>query len=97
MFRHNVVSAVLSNVLPGAPVVFDPWSDLARYAAEYRSDHWSEARDTTHSKEINRPKSPTPYPKKAYQVAHDAEHDQGNNFGRLARTGMMNDYLLTVL
>ncbi len=91
-----VVPWVLSNVLSGTPIVFDPWSELARYAAEYRNYHWANVRKTERSREITRPEGATPYPKKADQVVDVAVEDS-RNFGRLARTGMMNDYLMSAL
>lgn len=90
-----VVPWALSNVLSGTPVVFDPWTESARYAAEYRNYHWSERRKTKLSRDIRRPEGAKPYPQKADQVADAAVADQGNNFGRLARTGLMDRSLAT--
>jgi hypothetical protein len=93
-----VVPWALSNVLSGTPVVFDPWSELARYAAEYRNYHWAHVREIgmNGSPDIRRPKDPRPYPKKADHVADAAVVDAGN-FGRLARTGMMDDYIASAM
>lgn len=93
-----VVPWVLSNVLSGTPVVLDPWSESARYAAEYRNYHWSNVRRIGKggSPDIKRPPNPRPYPKKADLVADSAVVDAGN-FGRIARTGIMNQFIASAL
>ncbi len=93
-----VVPWALSNVLSGTPIAFDPWSELARYAAEYRNYHWAYVREIgkNGSPKINRPSDPRPYPKKADHVADSAVVDAGN-FGRLARTGIMDDYIASAM
>lgn len=37
-----------------------------------------------------------PYPAKADQIADKAVSDSGGNFGRVSRTGIMDDYLVEV-
>lgn len=88
-----VVPWALAQVLSGRPVVMTPYIESARYAAEYRNYWWEHVRDTTQSREIILPENVQPYPRKADPIHDRAVADGGNNFGRLARTGVMNDYL----
>ncbi len=39
-----VVPWVLANVISGSPIVFDPFIESARYAAEFRNYHWQHVR-----------------------------------------------------
>ena len=91
-----VVPWYLSNVLSGAPVVLPPWVYPAREAAEYRNHWWTEVRVTTADPGIIHPSRPVhPYPNKADEVVDRPVSDRGGNFGRLARTGLMDDFLQT--
>lgn len=88
-----VVPWALSNVISGSPLLFEPFIESAQYAAHYRNYHWRYLRQTNDSSEIDSPANVAPYPSKSARI-HDKPHaDQGGNFGRLARTGMMDQYL----
>lgn len=84
---------VLENILSGSPVVFEPFIESARYAAEYRNYHWSSVRKTKNSRDIRIAKCVSPYPNKADHILDTPAFDRGGNFGRLARTGFMDDYI----
>ncbi len=88
-----VVPWVLANVISGSPMLFEPWVESARYAAEFRNHHWRHVRKTEHETTIDVPSGVQPYPSKADQIIDKPRYDGGNNFGRLARTGIMNDYM----
>ena len=88
-----VVPWVLGNVISGSPVLFEPFVESAKYAAEYRNYHWQHIRKSTHSKGVVIPTGISPYPNKSDPVLDKPDSDGGGNFGRLARTGMMDDYL----
>ena len=94
---HDLVAVVpwyLPNVLSGVPTVLAPWVHLARDAAEYRNHWWTEIRVTTTDPRISHPTQAVhPYPNKADEVADKPVADRGGNFGRLARTGIMDDFL----
>lgn len=90
-----VVPWALNNVISGSPMVFTPYVESARYAAEYRNHHWQHLREAKGDKSILSPKNVSPYPKKSDQIADKPAADQGGNFGRFARTGIMDEYLLT--
>ena len=98
---HDLVAVVpwyLSNVLSGVPTVLEPWVHGARAAAEHRNHWWTEVRVTTTEPGIVHPADPVyPYPNKADEVADKPVADRGGNFGRLARTGIMDDFLQAAL
>lgn len=87
----------LSNVLSGAPVTHKPYVAQAKYAAEYRNYWWTEVRSTRSDTDIISPADVEPYPSTGTQVADRPVSDGGNNFGRLARTGLMDDYIEQML
>ncbi|MBN1142656.1 MAG: hypothetical protein JXB25_12810, partial [Deltaproteobacteria bacterium] len=88
-----VVPWVLGNVISGSPILFEPFVESAKYAANYRNYHWQFVRQTKQGTDIEIPKSVGPYPAKADQILDKARYDGGGNFGRLARTGMMDSYM----
>lgn len=88
-----VVPWVLSNVISGSPILFEPFIESARYAAKFRNYHWQYLRQTEHDTGIEVPAGVRPYPSKSDQISDKPHYDAGNNFGRLARTGMMDDYM----
>jgi len=88
-----VVPWVLSNVISGSPILFEPFIESARFAAEYRNYHWQHIRQTSQDRRIDCPTKVRVYPAKSEQIADKPRADSGGNFGRLARTGMMDDYM----
>ncbi|HEX2611867.1 MAG TPA: hypothetical protein VHK68_12720 [Gemmatimonadales bacterium] len=87
-----VVPWALAQVISGSPMVFDPYIESARYAAEHRNYHWQHIRQSSSDRTIRHPQSVRPYPSKADAISDQAA-DQGGNFGRFARTGLMDAYL----
>jgi hypothetical protein len=85
----------LSNVISGSPILFEPYIAGARYAAEYRNWHWryhiggsgkgAESIDVSAVKHS--------YPSKSDPISDQAVSDKGKNFGRFARTELMDDYI----
>ena len=88
-----VVPWALNNVLSGSPVVFQPYIESAKYAAEYRNYHWQYLRKAKTDTSIKQPENIKPYPKKSDQISDEPVSDKGGNFGRFARTGIMDTYL----
>jgi hypothetical protein len=88
-----VVPWALTNVISGSPMIFPPFIESSRYAAEYRNYHWQNLRAATGNANIKQPAAIKPYPKKSDQIADQPLADNGGNFGRFARTGLMDDYL----
>lgn len=91
-----VVPWALSQVISGSPVILTPYVIEARYAAAYRNYYWQRLRQAKSNSAIRKPTNATPYPAKADEVADRPESDSGGNFGRLARTGIMDDYIVQV-
>lgn len=88
-----VIPWALNNVISGYPKIFSPYVELAKYAAEYRNYWWESIRKTESSTEIVSPQNVSPYPQKSDEIADKPVYDGGNNFGRFARTGIMDNYL----
>ena len=94
--RHDlivVVPWVLGKVISGSPILFEPFIESAQYAANFRNYHWQHIRRTDQDVRIDSPTDAKPYPAKADQILDKPHSDSGGNFGRLARTGMMNTYM----
>ena len=92
-----VMPWALGNVLSGSPVAYKPFIVPARYAAEYRNYWWSEVSSTRNDASIVSTAGVSPYPSKSAEVADRPASDRGSNFGRLARTGMMDEYIEEML
>ena len=88
-----VIPWALSNVISGYPKIFSPYVELAKYASEYRNYWWECIRKTKSSAEIMIAQNVSPYPQKSDKISDKPVSDRGNNFGRFARTGIMDDYL----
>lgn len=88
-----IVPWALSNIISGTPQVYAPLVISARYAAEYRNYHWQHVRRTRSDATIKQPKRVTPYPAKSEQISDVPVADTGGNFGRIARTGIMDTYV----
>jgi hypothetical protein len=89
----TVVPWVLGNVISGSPILFEPFIESAQYAAAYRNYHWQRIRQTNQDRGIEISQGVRPYPSKADQILDKPRSDDGGNFGRLARTGMMDAYM----
>ena len=88
-----VVPWALGNVISGSPVVFEPFVKSAKDAARHRNHHWQHVRQTSLDVSIQVPEGVLPYPSKSEQILDRPKADGGGNFGRLARTGLMDDYV----
>ncbi len=88
-----VVPWALGNVISGSPILFEPFVESAKYAADYRNYHWEHIRKAKKDPHIEIPSGVGPYPSKTDQILDRPRSDGGGNFGRLARTGMMNSYM----
>jgi hypothetical protein len=64
----------------------------ARHAAEMRNYYWIEERKTAGNPKIVPSAVKEHYPKKSDQISDEAEDDKGGNFGRVARTSIMDTY-----
>lgn len=92
-----VIPWVLSNVLAGSPTVLPPYIESARYAAEKRNFYWQHEREAKGNSGIVLATGVAPYPTKSDQIADRAMSDDGGNFGRLARYGILDNYMLDIM
>lgn len=95
-----VVPWSLDNVISGSPQVFIPYIESSKYAALYRNFHWThlrESKDPIEMRGVISPKNPSPYPSKSNEISDRPVQDGGGNFGRFARTGLMEKYLATAM
>lgn len=88
-----VVPWVLGNVISGSPILYEPFVESAKYAAEFRNYHWEHIRQSQQDSGITIAQGVKPYPSKSDQILDKPRYDGGGNFGRLARTGVMDDYM----
>ena len=88
-----VVPWALNRVLSGTPVSFRPFVASARYAAEFRNYWWTNVRRSAQDRGITMPGSVPEYPQKGDQILDRPTADRGGNFGRIARTGLMDEYV----
>ena len=88
-----VVPWHLNNVMAGVPVVAKPFLIRSRHAAEYRNWWWAHGRTTSGNTAIEIPEGVEPYPDKKDRILDKPVSDSGNNFGRLARTHLMDAYI----
>lgn len=83
----------LDNVLSGGPEVYQPYVTSAKRASHYVDYYWQETRNTSLDTTIERPDGIEPYPaRKSDEIHDDPVEDSGNNYGRVSRSGMMDEY-----
>lgn len=82
----------LSRVVSGSPQLFGPYVVGARYAAELRNHWWQHQRQTLGDPSIALSAHAGYYPAKSDAIADVPAEDQ-SNFGRFARTQVMNQYM----
>ena len=86
---------VLSDVVAGSPKLMRPFVWPAREIAEKRNSYWREMRQMRgRNGTIILASHREPYPAvKTDQCADRAEDDAGNNFGRVARYGLLDEFV----
>lgn len=88
-----VVPWALAQVISGRPLAFTPYIVEAKYAAEWRNHHWTTLREAKGDRTITSPTVTAPYQSKRDATNDVPKDDRGNNFGRFARTGLMDTYI----
>jgi hypothetical protein len=88
-----IVPWTLSFAVAGAPIVFEPYIESARYVAQYRNYWWQAVRQTADDTSIRSPEGAKPYPEGRERIADTPAYDPGRNFGRIARIGIMDAYI----
>ncbi len=94
-----VIPWILSDVISGSPRLLSPYVELARYAAEYRNYYWQQSRIRRgKNSAIRKPPEEYrhPYPSSKQEASDEAEDDKGGNFGRMARAGILDEYVATI-
>lgn len=86
---------ILSDVVAGSPKLLRPFVGEARYAAELRNYYWQTMRaERGGNGAIVLAAYQTPYPSaKTDQCSDHAEDDGGGNFGRVARYGLLDEFV----
>lgn len=87
-----VVPWYLSNVLSGIPRVITPVCWSAKHVAEHRNHWWRHVRRTQQDTSIESPLNAVPYMGRD-NTSDKPTKDGGGNFGRIARTGMMDEWV----
>ena len=82
----------LGEVISGVPRLTEPYVELARYVADYRNYHWEHLMSHRKSPRITLSSADRPYPSKSDEILDKAASDAGRNFGRIARTGLMDRF-----
>lgn len=84
----------LDEVVSGSPKLLRPFIEEARFAAEHRNHYLSETRGVAGPKAVVKTAPhQTPYPTKNQKFNDEAAADAGGNFGRVARGGLMKDFI----
>ncbi|MBU9569692.1 hypothetical protein [Burkholderia multivorans] len=84
----------LDEVISGAPKLLRPFIEEARYAAQHRNYYWSHLRGAEGADASIQTASHThPYPIKGDKFNDEATKDKGKNFGRVARGGLMTEFI----
>jgi len=85
----------LANVVSGTPQLFQPYIISARFAALYRNWHWQFKMTDRISgnRSIVMSSATTQYPLKSDPIDDMPKRDKGGNFGRFARTNLMDQYI----
>ena len=89
---------MLSDVVAGSPKLLRPFVGEARYAAELRNYYWQTMRtERGGDGKITRATHQSPYPAvKTDQCSDRAEDDGGGNFGRVARYGLLDEFVKSI-
>ncbi|MBQ9231758.1 MAG: hypothetical protein IJ190_11380 [Prevotella sp.] len=94
-----IIPWYLSDAVCGHPVLATPWVYSAKAAAEATKRYWIYERQTDYPKTVKQrgldvPAGVRPYMENARdKTNYKPVDDGGNNFGRLARTGIMSDFV----
>lgn len=87
----------LSNVISGSPGLYQSTIVPMRHVAEYRNYHWQHSPDARQpNRKIHLASGVAPYPKKSDATSDAAAVTKGGNFGRIARTGILDDYIKSI-
>lgn len=87
----------LEEVVSGVPKLMTPWTYSAKAAAEACKRHWiyreTENQKTLSERDVADPPNATPYSNDRTEINYKPQNDSGGNYGRLARTGIMDEFI----
>ncbi len=93
-----VLPWILDEIVSGSPRLMKPFVTEARYAAEYRNHYWTIKRGISAPlAQVNTAVSQVPYPAKVDRSNDSALSDAGKNFGRVARSGIMQSFITEMM
>jgi hypothetical protein len=95
-----IVPWFLTNLISGKPKAVAPYIESAKYAAEYRNYHWQhlmKKKPGVSTAIVSPIEGVKPYPPDKGKSSDKPESDPGGNFGRLARTEIMDEYTTAVM
>ena len=96
-FYHAAVGRLLGSSRTSLPVrqfSFDRFVESALYCARKRNHYWLYERQVRgDAGTITSPSGVSPYPMSKSNISDKPSPDGGGNFGRLARYGLMDDYI----
>lgn len=88
-----VVPWIFSDITGGKAEIFAPYVESARYAAEYRNWHWQHAKRQRNKSKVSVSKHTGFYPLSKVDAIADSASPDAGNFGRFARTKLMNPWV----
>ena len=83
----------LNRVLSGTPVAFRPFVGVSEVCSRVSELLVDERPQVRQDPGITMPESVPEYPQKGDQILDRPAADAGGNFGRIARTGLMDEYV----
>jgi hypothetical protein len=93
-----VVPWVFNNVISGRPKLLTPYIEEARFAARARNHYWTWVKGSGQpNDQIKLSKHNTPYPRKIDESSDKPVYDGGKNFGRIARTNILNEFIVATI
>lgn len=88
----------LDEIISGAPKLYRPFIEEARFAAEHRNHYWETRKDVSAElAKVDLSPITAPYPSKSQKFNDTPVADKGGNFGRVARGGLMTDFITELL
>ena len=89
---------MLDEILSGAPRLLRPFVTEARFAALHRNHYWQVTRGAQGlAVTLIAADHQSPYPSKANKFNDTVAVDSGGNFGRVARSGIMQDFISSMM
>lgn len=92
-----VIPWTLDNATTGTPEIHEPYITSAKGASKHVDYYWKQERNSCKDTGIQRPNNVTPYPENSDKIHDIPNYENGGNYGRVARSGMMDNYIEKML